>query len=198
MPQRGHRIGFKLHRLVSPAVLRCSRGPPKGGGGAGLEPTQRTHRNHSMKIHVISIALGLALATTFSAGAQAGDTTPAAAAVAKQENNAMITTASGLKYEVLTEGSGPKPAATDTVTVHYKGTLTDGKVFDSSYDRGQPLSFPLNRVIKGWTEGLQLMSVGSKYRLTIPSELGYGAAGAGGVIPPNATLIFEVELLKIN
>ena len=151
-----------------------------------------------MKIHVISIALGLALATTFSAGAQAGDNTPAAAAVAKQENNAMITTASGLKYEVLTEGSGPKPAATDTVTVHYKGTLTDGKVFDSSYDRGQPLSFPLNRVIKGWTEGLQLMSVGSKYRLTIPSELGYGAAGAGGVIPPNATLICEVELLKIN
>ena len=110
----------------------------------------------------------------------------------------MITTASGLQYEVLTEGTGPKPKATDTVTVHYKGTLTNGKVFDSSYDRGEPISFPLDRVIKGWTEGLQLMSVGSKYRLTIPSQLGYGAAGAGGVIPPNATLIFEVELLKIN
>lgn len=110
----------------------------------------------------------------------------------------MITTASGLQYEVLTEGTGPKPKATDTVTVHYKGTLTNGKVFDSSYDRGEPISFPLDRVIKGWTEGLQLMSVGSKYRLTIPSQLGYGAAGAGGVIPPNATLVFEVELLKIN
>ena len=110
----------------------------------------------------------------------------------------MITTASGLQYEVLTEGTGPKPKASDTVTVHYKGTLTNGKVFDSSYDRGEPISFPLDRVIKGWTEGLQLMSVGSKYRLTIPSQLGYGAAGAGGVIPPNATLIFEVELLKIN
>ena len=110
----------------------------------------------------------------------------------------MITTASGLQYEVLTEGTGPKPKATDTVTVHYKGTLIDGKVFDSSYDRGEPISFPLDRVIKGWTEGLQLMSVGSKYRLTIPSQLGYGAAGAGGVIPPNATLVFEVELLKIN
>ena len=110
----------------------------------------------------------------------------------------MITTASGLQYEVLTEGTGPKPKATDTVTVHYKGTLTNGKVFDSSYDRGEPISFPLDRVITGWTEGLQLMSVGSKYRLTIPSQLGYGAAGAGGVIPPNATLVFEVELLKIN
>lgn len=110
----------------------------------------------------------------------------------------MITTASGLQYEVITEGSGPKPGATDTVTVHYKGTLTNGTQFDSSYDRGEPISFPLNRVIAGWTEGLQLMSVGSKYRLTIPSNLGYGAAGAGGVIPPNATLIFEVELLKIN
>ena len=110
----------------------------------------------------------------------------------------MITTASGLQYEVLTEGTGPKPKATDTVTVHYKGTLTNGKVFDSSYDRGEPISFPLDRVIKGWTEGLQLMSVGSKYRLTIPSQLGYGAAGAGGVIPPNATLVFEVELLGIR
>lgn len=110
----------------------------------------------------------------------------------------MITTASGLKYEILTEGAGPKPTATDTVTVHYKGSLTNGKVFDSSYDRGEPISFPLNGVIKGWTEGLQLMAVGAKYRLTIPASLGYGTAGAGNVIPPNSTLIFEVELLKIN
>lgn len=154
-----------------------------------------------MKKTLITTSLGLALAMTFAAGLHASEPaktdTETTTATAK-ETGKMITTASGLKYEVLTEGSGPKPIATDTVTVHYKGTLTDGKVFDSSYDRGQPLSFPLNRVIKGWTEGLQLMSVGSKYRLTIPSDLGYGAAGAGGVIPPNATLIFEVELLKIN
>lgn len=109
----------------------------------------------------------------------------------------MTTTASGLQYEVLNEGDGAKPSATDTVTVHYHGTLTDGTVFDSSVDRGQPASFPLNRVIPGWTEGVQLMSVGSKYRFTIPPDLGYGSRGAGGVIPPNATLIFEVELLSI-
>lgn len=110
----------------------------------------------------------------------------------------MKTTDSGLQYEILTEGAGAKPGATDNVTVHYKGTLTNGTVFDSSYDRGAPTSFPLNRVIKGWTEGLQLMAVGSKYRFTIPSELAYGAAGAGAAVPPNATLVFEVELISIG
>ena len=108
------------------------------------------------------------------------------------------TTASGLQYEILTQGTGPKPTAADTVAVHYEGRLLDGTVFDSSIARGQPAVFPLANVIPGWTEGVPLMPVGSKYRFTIPPELGYGARGAGGVIPPNAVLVFDVELLGIQ
>lgn len=105
---------------------------------------------------------------------------------------------SGLQYEVLKQGDGPSPAATDKVTVHYHGMLIDGTVFDSSVERGSPASFPVNGVIAGWVEALQLMAVGDKWKLFIPSNLAYGERGAGGKIGPNATLIFEVELLKIN
>ncbi|MBR6492962.1 MAG: FKBP-type peptidyl-prolyl cis-trans isomerase [Paludibacteraceae bacterium] len=108
------------------------------------------------------------------------------------------TTESGLQYEVLEATLGQKPKATDSVKVHYEGTLIDGTVFDSSYKRGKPISFPLNGVIKGWTEGLQLMSVGSKYKLFIPYQLAYGEHGAGDSIPPYAALIFTVELLGIE
>ena len=110
----------------------------------------------------------------------------------------VTTTASGLQYEVLTNGTGATPVETDQVTVHYHGTLVDGTVFDSSVERGQPATFPVNGVIPGWVEALQLMNVGSKYKLYIPSDLAYGERGAGGSIGPNETLIFEVELLSIN
>lgn len=109
----------------------------------------------------------------------------------------VIVTDSGLQYEILTEGTGEKPTSTSTVRVHYTGSLIDGTVFDSSVKRGQPAEFPVNGVIRGWTEALQLMPVGSKWRLTIPQELAYGERGAGASIPPFATLVFEVELLDI-
>jgi FKBP-type peptidyl-prolyl cis-trans isomerase len=129
--------------------------------------------------------------------------TPAAAAAASvpagSEKGDMITTPSGLKYQVLKRGAGtvsPKP--TDTVTVHYHGTLLDGTVFDSSVQRNEPASFPLNRVIPGWTEGLQLMKVGDKFKFEIPANLAYGPASPDPKIPPNSTLVFEVELLGIQ
>ena len=106
-------------------------------------------------------------------------------------------TESGIQYVVLTEAEGEKPTASDTVKVHYKGTFINGETFDSSYDRGEPISFPLNGVIPGWTEGVQLMSVGSKYKLTIPSNLAYGPTGRPGAIPGNSVLEFEIELLEI-
>ena len=121
-----------------------------------------------------------------------------AAFLAKNKSKSGVkTTASGLQYEVEKEGTGPKPKATDTVKVNYLGTKIDGTKFDSSYDRGQPATFPLNGVIKGWSEGLQLMPVGSKYKLYVPADLAYGE-NAPGPIGPNATLIFEVELLGIE
>ena len=110
-----------------------------------------------------------------------------------------ITTASGLQYRIITEGSGTEnPSQSSIVTVHYSGKLTDGTEFDSSYKRNQPASFPVNGVIRGWTEALQLMHVGDKWELTIPSDLAYGRQGAGTAIPPDAILIFEVELLEIK
>ena len=110
----------------------------------------------------------------------------------------IVALASGLQYEIITEGSGAKPLASNKVTCHYHGTLIDGTVFDSSVKRGQPATFPLNAVIKGWTEGLQLMPTGSKWRFFIPPHLGYGDRQVGGQIGPNSTLIFEVELLGIS
>ncbi len=112
-----------------------------------------------------------------------------------KKREGVISLESGLQYEVLTMGEGPKPSATQTVTCHYHGTLIDGRVFDSSVQRGQAASFPLNQVISGWTEALQLMPVGSKFKLFLPPHLAYGERQAGALIGPNTTLIFEVELL---
>lgn len=110
----------------------------------------------------------------------------------------MVTLPSGLQYKVLKEGTGPKPSASDSVVCNYQGTLINGTEFDSSYKRGQPATFPVSGVIKGWTEALQLMPVGSKWQLFIPPNLAYGERGAGADIGPNATLIFEVELMSIQ
>lgn len=115
---------------------------------------------------------------------------------AKKEN--VITLPSGLQYQILNEGTGRKPKATDQVKCHYEGTLIDGTIFDSSYKRGEAAVFPLNGVIAGWTEGVQLMSEGAKYQFFIPFNLAYGANGAGGMIPPYAALIFDVELIEIQ
>ena len=135
----------------------------------------------------------VALTASISAWAQ----TDAAVAASAKETGAVVTK-TGLVYRSLKDGTGTSPAATDKVKVHYKGTFPDGKEFDSSYKRNEPTEFPLNRVIACWTEGVQLMKVGGKAKLTCPAAIAYGERGAGGVIPPNATLVFEVELLAIN
>jgi FKBP-type peptidyl-prolyl cis-trans isomerase FkpA len=138
-----------------------------------------------------SIALAAALLASIAAGCgQEGAETAPAAGTERS--------ATGLGYEVIVEGDGASPSASDSVTVHYTGSLENGEVFDSSVERGKPATFPLNRVIKCWTQGLQMMKVGGKATLTCPSDIAYGARGRPGKIPPNATLIFEVELLGIE
>ena len=143
--------------------------------------------------------LGL-VATAAQAADPAPGTAPAVTATTTGTNPGVggtVTTSSGLVFKLMKAGAGPSPTATDTVKVHYRGTLADGKEFDSSYSRGKPLEFPLNRVIKCWTEGVQRLQVGGSARLTCPPAIAYGERGAGGVIPPNATLTFDVELLGI-
>jgi len=144
------------------------------------------------------VTLAATLAVLFAPLSQAQPADAGAAAVAKaaKEPGAVVLP-SGLVYRSLKDGTGASPAATDTVKVHYRGTLPDGKEFDSSYSRGQPAEFPLNRVIPCWTEGVQKIKVGGKAKLTCPPAIAYGAKGAGAVIAPNATLQFEVELLGI-
>ena len=141
-----------------------------------------------------TLSAALVALSLFTSSLWAQDAVTAAAA---KESGAVVTP-SGLVYRALKDGTGASPMASDKVKVHYRGTFPDGKEFDSSYKRGEPIEFPLNGVIPCWTEGVQRMKVGGKAKLTCPSAIAYGARGAGGVIPPNATLLFEVELLGIN
>ena len=155
-----------------------------------------------MKFHSLAKICCAAAIATFSLTPLMADSNLEKGEAFLKENSTkegVKTTASGLQYKVLKEGKGKSPKATDTVEVHYRGTLLDGTEFDSSYKRGQTIEFPLNGVIPGWTEGVQLMKEGAKYQFTIPSKLAYGERGTpGGPIPPNATLIFEVELISVT
>lgn len=168
-----------------------------------LDKAFRSLEHHSMKISsaLLTTLCILTFMGLFSSSSSAGPGKEAGIAYleANKAKEGVKVTASGLQYKVLTEGrpDGRSPKATDKVLCHYKGTLIDGKVFDSSYDRGEPIEFGLNQVIKGWTEGVQLMKEGAKFQFVIPSGLAYGSRGAGGVIGPDETLIFEVELIKL-
>ncbi len=142
---------------------------------------------------VVGVSVSVAFAGTSKLANQAHDDTKTEAPASGQTG----TTASGLRYHIVDGGTGESPIASDTVLVNYQGMLPDGRVFDSSYQRGQPAAFRLDQIIPGWTEGIQLMRKGGKARFTIPPALAYGEAGAGNVIPPNATLIFDIELLEI-
>jgi len=144
-------------------------------------------------LRIATLAAASATLLALSGAAIADATTDAAA----KEAGAVVTP-SGLVYRALKEGTGANPTAADSVKVHYRGTFPDGREFDSSYKRNEPIDFPLRNVIPCWTEGVQKMKVGGKAKLTCPAAIAYGARGAGGVIPPNATLLFEVELLAIN
>ena len=149
-----------------------------------------------MRIAALTSSLLTATVLALSTASSAIAAPDAALAKAAKEKGAVVTP-SGLVYLSLKDGTGASPAATDTVKVHYRGTFPDGKEFDSSYKRNEPTEFPLNRVIPCWTEGVQRLKVGGKAKLTCPSAIAYGERGAGGVIPPNATLQFEVELISI-
>ena len=154
--------------------------------------------NRSRKIAVVVSVLALAGLAAHAQVEPVSGTAPASTSGPTKAADGSETWPSGLVFRSLREGSGASPSPTDTVKVHYRGTFPDGRAFDSSYKRGQPTSFPLNRVIPCWTEAVQLMRPGGKARITCPPATAYGERGAGGVIPPNATLVFEVELLGVQ
>jgi len=192
----GMNLGINLHRQsveVDPAILTQGLKDALAGGS-----TQMTDDEARTTLTQLQEELRKKQEAKMQ---QAGDENKKegdAFLAANKTKEGVITLPSGLQYKILKAGTGPMPVATDSVVCNYRGTLIDGKEFDSSYKRGQPATFPVNGVIKGWTEALQLMPVGSKWQLFVPSDLAYGARGAGADIAPNATLIFEVELLSIQ
>ena len=190
----GYQIGGDRKRQgvpLEPDALVAGIRDATAGGEAKLSEEER-------RASLAALQTRMRAAEQVSREAEAAKNLAAASAFleANRTKEGVTTLPSGLQYKILTEGSGPKPATTDTVTVHYRGKLIDGTEFDSSYSRNEPATFPLNRVIKGWTEGLQLMGEGAKWELTIPPDLGYGPQGAGARIPPQSALVFEVELIK--
>lgn len=165
----------------------------------GGKPSQLSPEQMQQAMQQFQQQMGGAEDEEGDAGSGSDNKAEGEAFLAENKNKPGVTTLpSGLQYEVLQEGSGKKAGPRSSVTTHYHGTLINGKVFDSSYQRGEPATFGVNQVIAGWTEALQLMSEGSKWRLYIPSNLAYGSRGAGGAIGPDSTLIFDVELLKVN
>ena len=192
----GYQIGSDLSRQgveIDPAIVARGVEDAQSGTEPRLTPEEMRNTLVELKDRVMTAAREKQAETAVHNLAQA---------TAFMEENArkdgVVTLPSGLQYLVLAKGSGASPKATDTVTVHYRGTLVDGTEFDSSYSRNMPASFAVNRVISGWTEGLQLMQQGDKWRLFIPPKLAYGEGGAGDRIPPNSALIFEVELISVN
>lgn len=180
--------------LSSFLAVACQEAPPDGAE----EGTEQATTSEGAQEGTEQATTGDGAEGAEEEGADEATTSDGADLMQDTQPEGVVTLPSGLQYEVLAEGSGATPGATDTVVVHYHGTLVDGTVFDSSVERGEPASFPVNGVIGGWTEALQLMQEGDKWLLTIPPELAYGERGAGEQIGPNATLIFEVELIEVR
>ena len=196
----GYAIGVDLGTSLAPVKTDVDIAALKAGlddAFNGREPKLDEAARDAVK-NTVAQAMQARQASERAQAAQAATAKGEAFLKENAAREGVTTTESGLQYEVLAAGDGAKPTAADSVTVHYKGTLIDGTEFDSSYARGEPVSFPLANVIPGWTEGVQLMSPGAKYKFVIPSALAYGERGAGNRIGPNETLVFEVELLSIE
>jgi FKBP-type peptidyl-prolyl cis-trans isomerase FklB len=193
-------IGYNIGRNLARDGVQVNTDQVLAGlkaGVSGAKPVMSSEESQQIMEAFQQQMMAKQQAAQASAG-KAAKVEGAAFLAANGKKAGIKTTASGLQYQVIKEGNGKAPKLTDKVTTHYRGTLIDGKQFDSSYDRGQPATFPVNGVIAGWTEALQLMKEGAKWKLFIPSDLAYGERGAGNDIPPHSTLVFDIELIKVG